>query len=45
MPTKRAPYIEGAILIAALGYLGLIVVGAIKPGVEPIPPVATRADH
>lgn len=43
MPTKRVPYIEGAILIAALVYLGLIVVGAIKPGAELIPPIAMHA--
>jgi len=40
MPTKRPPYIEGAILVAALGFLGLIVIGAIKPASDQTTPVA-----
>jgi hypothetical protein len=43
MPTKRTPYIEGAIVIAALGFLGLIVIGAIKPAKDEIAPVAMHA--
>lgn len=43
MLRKRTPYLEGAVLIAALVYLGLIVIGAIRPGTEPISPVAMHA--
>jgi len=41
---KRTPYIEGAVIAAVMLYLGLIVVGVIKPIETPMAPVAMRAN-
>ena len=40
---KRTPYIEGAVIAAVMLFLGLIVVGVIKPVETPVAPVAMRA--
>jgi hypothetical protein len=41
--TKRAPYLELAVVAAVLGYIALIVVGVIRPVEAPVAPVAMRA--
>jgi hypothetical protein len=40
---QRPPYIEAAVVAAVMLYLGLIVVGVIKPIETPVAPVAMRA--